>query len=194
MSRKATDTRERILGTATNLFSTHGYTATSIDDVITAVGITKGAFYHYFNGKEHLCELALDHAMAAYRQLADSVPQTAEIRPRLQQWLTLLLERQTSGEWLYGRLIGRLSIESGSLNADIQNKLKSFWMWCQGFYELLIRQSAPQTAADTASLARLFMAANFGAMWLDRCAPDEQDLTHVSEGLLHLLFPPQSPD
>jgi TetR/AcrR family transcriptional repressor of nem operon len=192
MSRKATDTKERILRTATNLFSTHGYTATSIDDVISAVGITKGAFYHYFNGKEHLCEMVLDEAMAAYRQLADSLQDTNQADVRLSLWLSRLIERQTSGEWLYCRLLSRLSIESSGLSAEVQNKLKLFWQWCQSFYESLIRQAMTvrksPAPVELPAMARLYMAAQFGAMWLDRCAPSSEDLTRVSESLLKLTF------
>ncbi|MCE5185736.1 MAG: TetR/AcrR family transcriptional regulator [Planctomycetaceae bacterium] len=189
MSRKSTDTKERILSTATNLFSSHGYTATSIDDILNAVGITKGAFYHYFNGKESLCEAALDEAIAAYHGLAD-LQEKEETGAKLSVWLGRLIERQTSGEWLYCRLIGRLTIESGGLSAAMQDKLKSFWQWCQSFHELLIRQSSTfktvPAGIDVSTLARLFIAAHFGAMWLDRCAPSEQDMLKICESLLLL--------
>jgi len=196
MPRKATDTKERIVRTATNLFSSHGYTATSVDDVISAVGITKGAFYHYFNSKEHLCEIVVTEAVSSYRQLADSVHESGAPAERLNLWLSRLMERQTSGEWLYCRLVGRLSIESGGLSAASQNQLKSFWLWCQGFYELLIRQAhVERTGSGTpapAELARLFMAAHFGAMWLDYIAPVSEDMFRVCETLLKLTVSPKA--
>ena len=187
MSRRPTDTKQQILDTGTNLFSSHGVCATSVDDILSSVGITKGAFYHYFKSKDHLCEIALDRAVAEYHQLADDF-QNADNHPKLlQRWLEVLIERQTSGQWLYYSLLVRLSIESVELNGPTQNKLKTFWQWCQSFHETLIRKSFARqihTSIQPGELARLYMSACFGAVWLDRCAPAPQDLTSVCETLL----------
>ena len=189
MSRRPTDTKQQILDTATNLFSSHGPCATSVDDILSSVGITKGAFYHYFKSKDHLCEVMLDRAVREYQELAKDFQDIDQRPDLLQRWLEVLIEKQTSGQWLYYSLLVRLSIESTELNALMQYKLKTFWSWSQSFYETLIRKSC---GADTAStipaneLARLHMSAHFGAVWLDRCAPAPQDLTTVCETLLKL--------
>jgi TetR/AcrR family transcriptional repressor of nem operon len=47
-------TRDRILGAATELFSTHGFSTTSVDDVLRASGAGKSQFYHYFDSKADL--------------------------------------------------------------------------------------------------------------------------------------------
>jgi AcrR family transcriptional regulator len=47
-------TRQHILTVATEEFLAHGYTGTSLSDLIRAAGITKGAFYHHFPSKEAL--------------------------------------------------------------------------------------------------------------------------------------------
>ncbi|SFP97030.1 transcriptional regulator, TetR family [Mesorhizobium sp. NFR06] len=48
--------REELLDRAQALFLTHGYDRASLNDVIAAAGISKGAFYHYFASKEALLE------------------------------------------------------------------------------------------------------------------------------------------
>ena len=193
MSRKPTDTKERILDTATNLFSTHGFTGTSIDDILQAVGITKGAFYHYFNTKDHLCETVLDVAIAQYHVLAAKIRESGDDSKSLYRWLEVLIEKQTSGQWLHCRLISRLSIDAAQLSGPMQQKLRNFWLWYQSLYESLIRQTLRgQPSGDTvepAAMARLFMAAHFGALWLDRCAPAREDIVTVCETLLGLSMP-----
>ena len=183
-------TKQHIIDTATNLFSGHGFSATSIDDILRGVGITKGAFYHYFRGKDHLCEVVLDCAVTEYHRLADDLQKQESHLSPLDQWCRMLIEKQTSGEWLYYRLLMRLSIESGELNAAMRNTLRTFWRWCQAFYETLVQKTIPtdttSPAVDPPALARLYMAAHFGAAWLDRCAADSQDLTAVCETLLKL--------
>jgi len=46
--------RERLLESAKRLFSQKGYYATSVEDIVESVGLSKGAFYFYFKSKEEL--------------------------------------------------------------------------------------------------------------------------------------------
>jgi AcrR family transcriptional regulator len=50
--KKAYERRTEILDAAQRLFMTRGYDATTVNDLITAVGISKGAFYHHFSSKD----------------------------------------------------------------------------------------------------------------------------------------------
>ncbi|MFD6953428.1 TetR family transcriptional regulator [Nocardiopsis sp. TSRI0078] len=45
---------ERLLGAATRLFAERGYEGTSVQEVVAAAGVTKGAMYHYFGSKDDL--------------------------------------------------------------------------------------------------------------------------------------------
>jgi AcrR family transcriptional regulator len=48
--------RAELIDCAQGLFLTRGYERTTINDVITATGLSKGAFYHHFRSKEDLLE------------------------------------------------------------------------------------------------------------------------------------------
>lgn len=48
--------RTYIVRTAAGLFSSHGYTSTSIREVAAAVGLSKPGLYHYFPTKEAILE------------------------------------------------------------------------------------------------------------------------------------------
>src|SRR5579862_7152065 len=52
-------TRDHLVEVATRLFSEQGYEDTSIEDVLTAAGVSRGALYHHFAGKEALFEATL---------------------------------------------------------------------------------------------------------------------------------------
>ncbi len=43
---------------AMNMIRERGYTATRIDDICEAAGLTKGAFFHYFKSKEQMAKSA----------------------------------------------------------------------------------------------------------------------------------------
>lgn len=54
-------TKEKILKKSGVLFNTQGYKATSISDITTATGFTKGAIYRHFESKEELEKETLFH-------------------------------------------------------------------------------------------------------------------------------------
>lgn len=53
-AQQAERTRERLIEVASTMFSLDGFTATSIDAIADAAGVTKGALYHHFTDKRSL--------------------------------------------------------------------------------------------------------------------------------------------
>jgi TetR/AcrR family transcriptional regulator, transcriptional repressor for nem operon len=72
-------TRERILKKSGVLFNTQGYKATSISDITSATGFTKGAIYRHFASKEHLEKESLFHLSSIMFE---------EVRSRVKNQLT----------------------------------------------------------------------------------------------------------
>jgi AcrR family transcriptional regulator len=46
--------KEKITGQSIRLFEKKGFSETSIQDIVDAIGVTKGTFYYYFSSKEEL--------------------------------------------------------------------------------------------------------------------------------------------
>ncbi|MGL5010332.1 MAG: TetR/AcrR family transcriptional regulator [Paracoccaceae bacterium] len=55
------EARLRILTAATDLIRRRGFSATSVDDLCAAAGVTKGAFFHHFASKEALGVAVVEH-------------------------------------------------------------------------------------------------------------------------------------
>jgi AcrR family transcriptional regulator len=53
-------TRDDLLRQARQMFSTAGYAATSTEELVAAVGLTRGALYHHFGNKQGLFEAVLE--------------------------------------------------------------------------------------------------------------------------------------
>ncbi|MEV1077641.1 helix-turn-helix domain-containing protein [Streptomyces sp. NPDC050211] len=51
---RSDSTIEELLRAARALFADRGYNSTSLDAVVEAAHVTKGALYHHFSGKQHL--------------------------------------------------------------------------------------------------------------------------------------------
>ena len=71
---KGRETRERLLATGRALFGEHGYEATSIDAILAAAGVARGALYHHFATKEALFDAVLDSVVA---EIADTAAEAA---------------------------------------------------------------------------------------------------------------------
>ena len=75
--------QEQILDAARRLFLTKGYEATTIEDVLTAVGIAKGTLYNHFPGKEAILDAIVLRTVDAIVQRAQAAadgPQPATTR------------------------------------------------------------------------------------------------------------------
>lgn len=61
-------TYEQIIVVSANLFKERGYDKTSIQDIIDALGMSKGAIYHHFKSKEEVLNAVIDRqfSYAAY--------------------------------------------------------------------------------------------------------------------------------
>lgn len=52
----SSSTKKALIESATDLFTQHGYAGTSLDEVVAAARVTKGALYHHFSSKLDLFE------------------------------------------------------------------------------------------------------------------------------------------
>jgi AcrR family transcriptional regulator len=67
-------TRQRIVASACRLFTSKGYAATSIGEIMSGCGLTHGGFYAHFTGKAELYREALEHAAAQGELLCVAAP------------------------------------------------------------------------------------------------------------------------
>lgn len=80
-------TRRVLLEAATTLFEEHGYHATSVEAIVSVAGVTKGAFYHHFSGKQDVLlriqEDYIDTRLRGCEQVMESVSDPQERLRRL---------------------------------------------------------------------------------------------------------------
>lgn len=179
------ETRERLLDAAEAAVLDKGFGATSIDELVAAVGITKSGFFYHFKGKGALAEALLERYLERERQLLDQVFGRA---------------RELDGDPLHAFLIGlKLLAEllaalpggtPGSLMAAYcyQEQLynreiralhrRAVLAWRQRFAELIgeiAERYPPRGGIDPESLADMLCALVEGGMLLGR-ALEEPDL------------------
>ncbi|GIL03287.1 MAG: TetR family transcriptional regulator [Alphaproteobacteria bacterium] len=80
-ARPATGARERLLDAAFRLIREKGYSATTVDELCQAAGVTKGAFFHHFDSKEALGVAAAEHWTQTTGELFAQAPYHAPADP-----------------------------------------------------------------------------------------------------------------
>ena len=71
---KPIDARTGLLNAALNVVREKGYSATTVDDLCAAAGVTKGAFFHHFKSKEDLGAAAANHWSKVTSELFSAAP------------------------------------------------------------------------------------------------------------------------
>ena len=85
-------TRAAILASALDLFGEQGFAGTSLDEITSRAGVTKGAFYHHFESKENLLRLIhdefVDYELVALRRtLASTTDPAEQLRELLREFM-----------------------------------------------------------------------------------------------------------
>jgi AcrR family transcriptional regulator len=76
---------ERLIARAVRLFAEQGYEGTSVQEIVAAAGVTKGAMYHYFASKDDLLFEVYNRLLGLQTEHLNAIadgPGTAEHRVR----------------------------------------------------------------------------------------------------------------
>jgi TetR/AcrR family transcriptional regulator, cholesterol catabolism regulator len=84
--------RQKVINTTAGVFAERGYQATSIDDLVTATGLTRGGLYHYTASKQELLFGILDELIEPLLERARSIvstpaPPETQLRQVTRVWL-----------------------------------------------------------------------------------------------------------
>ena len=83
--------KEEFLDLAEELFADLGYENTSVDRLISGLGVSKGAFYHHFKSKSDLLDAALERLLLrAEAQLEEVLAAKAPALEKLQKFIVTL--------------------------------------------------------------------------------------------------------
>src|SRR5579863_4407638 len=75
------ESKTRLLNAALHVVRAKGYTATRVEDICDAAGLTKGSFFHHFKSKEDLAVAAADRWSAVTGGLFTAAPYHAPADP-----------------------------------------------------------------------------------------------------------------
>ncbi len=142
-------TRSHILETGRALTASRGYTAVGLAELLTAAGVPKGSFYHYFKSKEAFGCALLDSYIAAYAEDLASTLNAPDLpaRTRLLSYFEHWRLRQTGDRPEQRCLVVKLSAEIADLSPDMRRILDD------GVAAILARLTAVLRAGDGSIVA-----------------------------------------
>ncbi len=189
--RKATETtnrREQLLETAQKLMRAKGYTATTIDEICAAAGVTKGAFFHYFTDKQDLGKAALEGFMSAQQRRVQQSALAPDADPlkRVYGYVDVAIKLSRDPASRHGCLLGNFAQELSDTHHEIRDLCaQHFSQWAEVLrrdLEAAKIRHAPRAKFDTASLADHFIAVFEGALIMGKA---KQDMRVVEQSLKH---------
>jgi len=190
-----------LLDAAVKVIREQGLSATTVDDLCAAAGVTKGAFFHHFSSKEELSVAAAEHwsattgamfAAAAYHELDDPLD-------RVLAYVDLreALIEGTPAE--FGCLAGTMVQEAFSTSPAIRDacgeSIFGHAATLEADIPAALERHPPALETDAASLARHTQAVLQGAFILAKASDDPSRAVESIEHLrryLRLLFPTTS--
>jgi AcrR family transcriptional regulator len=160
---RGVETRNRLIAVAAELFMRQGYSATSLNDIISAAGLTKGGFYFQFPSKAVLA-LAVLQATRGHSQ--DQILATAGLHERAVGQIAAMVRAAAESKGTMPAIasLSRLCLELAS-EPEVAEELRPFEFWMTLTAQLFDRAKADgdmDPAIDSAAAARFAVNAFVG--------------------------------
>lgn len=202
MAEKGEQTRERILATAEPMILRQGFAGTSLDDILKATKLTKGAFFHHFKGKDDLARALVErYARNDYELFARFAAEAeAAADDPLRQTMLFLRSFEDFIEGLAepvgGCVFAAYTYESlqfdPAIHAFIAHSLRRWTALYEKKFEAVLARYKPARPVTARDLADMVIALIEGGFILSRSYNDAAIVARQSRQFrqyLELLFP-----
>lgn len=173
-----------MLEAAAEVFDREGYRATTVNEIAAAAGMTKGAVYFHFSGKEELAQVILDEQQRGAEEAL--LPQAVKLQEIVDSGLVLAERLHTDG---LVRASVRLSLDQQAGELD---RSSPFRTWTE--VNLAILQEAGRRGellahVDLAATAELFVGSFAGLQHMSQVLSGYADLPRRISVLLRTVLP-----
>lgn len=189
--RSTETTRDRLMTAAELAILEKGFAATSIEELIAEVGISKGGFFYHFRDKSDLVQAILERHLEAEERWFDGMfLRAAEQQDDpLQEFLAFLQLLRQDMERLPdvhpGCLIAACCFQERLFEREVHDLAKaSLLKWRAQFHERLARISRlypPRVDIDLVHLADMLTALTDGAIILSKTVREKDVLPQQAE-------------
>lgn len=191
MARPPEFDRTKALEAAMKLFWARGYTATSLPDLLAAMGIARSSFYASFGTKRKLfaecLDLFGDRTLAIANKHANELPVTALPRAFFKTTVLDVSHRRAKQGCMMVNTVLELADVDPELNELATQKLSAIERAFALAFEQAQREGELDTSRSPQELASLVMTINLGLRVRSRQNQSRQALKHIIENSLSML-------
>lgn len=194
---KKDDTRARLISAGAELMHRQGYTGTGIQEVLTACGVPKGSFYHYFKSKEDFALAVVEHHACRMAEGSRALFDRADLSPleRLRLFFDTMTARLADPEHPLGQSgcpIGNLVQELAPCNPVMRERLNAVLSGLEGILAQTLRQAAEAgeipAHLDPEETARFISSSWQGAILRAKAAGNVAPLVRTKHFILNELL------
>lgn len=132
--------RDQLLESAAKEFAKHGYDGASLNHILAAAGVSKGAAYYYFDDKadlfatvaRHAVEHVIDHVSIDFAKL-----DAASFWPKIRELYATLEVHTREQPWLLGITKAMWTLSKDARGNQI---LAPLWEWARGWLRELVER------------------------------------------------------
>lgn len=144
MGRPKTDTKQKLIDTASELMWQVSYGSVSVDDICKTADVKKGSFYHYFKSKADLAIATMENYYEQSRAVFDEAfSPTRDPVERFDRLADVILEKQVEAFEKYGHVCGcpfaALGSEMAGQEDEIRAKVTEIFSRYEKYYEQALR-------------------------------------------------------
>jgi len=189
------DTKQRLIETATDLFLGKGYGAVGTAEICSGAGVNKGTFYHFFPSKSLLLIAAIEHYTTAFAVEFEKIAQT-NANPADKITALFNVPAEANRSWRHvngfaqGCLLGNVIVELGATNDAVrQAAQEALRQWQLPIVPIIaeLAQAERLTSLDAAKGARCVVAMLQGGLLMAKLNNDPDEITAMSPAALGAL-------
>ncbi len=186
--------KQKIIREALRLFSLKGFLTTSVQDILSAAGASKGGFYNHFKSKEELFYAVLDEARKIWRENnlrgLDETPKPVEkVKRLLGNFKDVYL--QDTQCLPGGCIFVTLSVELDDQKPDLAREVNKGFEGLKSLINRLLEQGKAsgelKDETDTEAVTELIFAGLLGATVIYGVDKSAEKLDHTIKSLLDYL-------
>ncbi len=192
------ETRARLIETATDLFLGKGYGAVGTSQICSTAGVNKGTFYHFFPSKSALLIAAIEKYTKSFEDAFEQIAQSDAAAP---EKLAALFEvpaaanrswRKRNG-FSQGCLLGNVIVELGTVDDAVrQASQKALRQWEKPIEPIIAEIAIFEGlhSLDTSKGARCVVSMIQGGLLLAKLNNDPGEISAMAPaalGALHTL-------
>ncbi|MCH6256038.1 TetR/AcrR family transcriptional regulator [Puniceicoccaceae bacterium K14] len=188
-------TRSKILRTALELFHQGSFNGTSVNQIVVKAGITKGALFHYFKGKNELGYAIVDELLRESVQENWVFPLATSDDPI--GYITELLrafekEMQETPEMVEcGCPLNNLSQEMSSMDSSFRLRLRDVYQEWEDCLDASLRRGIEagkvRKGIDPAAVAKVLISVFQGSIGMMKVHQTREFSMGLKEGLIQIL-------